>query len=48
MRLSEFKMTYKKFKAIVAKHGGWLEGDTAYFPSVYQRQECEKELASSS
>lgn len=29
----------------VKKHGGWIEGEMVYFPSVYQREQFEKALA---
>ena len=35
-------MPAKTFKALVARFGGWIEGGTAYFPSVYQRVQFEK------
>ena len=36
-------MTYKTFKALVKKHKGWIEGGVAYFPSVWNREQFEKD-----
>jgi len=38
-------MTKKQFAALARKFGGWMEGDIARFPSVYQKEQFEKALA---
>jgi hypothetical protein len=38
-------MTYKAFKVIVAKHSGWIEDGVARFPSVWHKEQFEKETA---
>lgn len=35
-------MTYKSFRALVEKFGGWIEGGVAYFPTVHARQLFER------
>jgi hypothetical protein len=40
-------MTKKELVALVTKFGGWMEGDVARFPSVYQKEQFEKALAAS-
>lgn len=42
-------MTNKQFKSLVKKYKGWIETDVdegyvVYFPSVYHREQFEKEL----
>ena len=31
-------MSWRQFKALVEKFGGWIEGDKAYFPTPYQME----------
>jgi hypothetical protein len=38
-------MRYQDFKKLVQKHNGWIEGDAAHFPSVYDKQQFEREAA---
>ncbi len=38
-------MTRRQFVAIVRKFRGWMEGDTARFPSVDLKDRCLKALA---
>jgi hypothetical protein len=35
-------MSMKTFKAGVKKFQGWIEGEVAYFPSVYLKEQFEK------
>lgn len=42
------KMTLAKFNTGVAEFHGWIEGDTAYFPSVVMRVQFEKWFAAQS
>jgi hypothetical protein len=35
-------MNNKQFFALVKKFGGWVEGDIARFPTVYQKQQFEQ------
>lgn len=37
--------TWAQVKRIVKKHGGWFEGDVARFPSPFNMEQCQKELA---
>ncbi len=36
-------MTYKEFKKLIEKHSGWLEDEVARFPSVWHKEQFEKE-----
>jgi len=38
-------MSFKQFKAAVKKFNGWIEGDIARFPRVYDKVEFEKYVA---
>lgn len=38
-------MSYKEFKKLVKKHGGWIEDDeVARFPTPHQKDQFLKEL----
>ena len=39
-------MAFRDFKKLVRKYRGWIEGDIARFPSVYLKEQFEKEFAS--
>jgi len=43
--LSAAQFKYADFKKLVAKHSGWLEDEVARFPSVWHKQQFEKEMA---
>jgi len=36
-------MTFDQFKKLVSKHSGWLEDGAARFPSVWCKEQFEKE-----
>ena len=38
-------MKLKDFKKLVRKWSGWIEGNMAYFPSVWHREQFQKEAA---
>lgn len=35
-------MPYAHFKMAVKAHNGWIEGDVARFPTVYDKQQFER------
>jgi predicted metal-dependent hydrolase len=41
------KVQWREFRALVRKHGGWIEDDMARFPSPHQKNQFEAELARS-
>lgn len=38
-------MAAKSFKALVQKHGGWIDGDFARFPTPHDLAQFQKEYA---
>lgn len=36
-------LSWKEFKRLVAKHHGWIENEVARFPTVYDKEQFEKE-----
>lgn len=36
-------MVDRETRTLVRKHQGWMEGDTARFPSVYNKEQFERE-----
>lgn len=41
---AENKAMADELVAIIRKHGGWMEGDMLYFPSVHKRQLFEQDI----
>jgi predicted metal-dependent hydrolase len=36
-------LTWTEFKRLVKKHHGWIENEVARFPTVYDKEQFEKE-----